>query len=303
MDSKKSINAMQTSSVLYKYKGFNFNILIGAYLIIFALITFIPFYTVIMASISDPRLVRTGELLLWPRGFSTTAYYTILNDSTFISAFTTTVIRAVLGTIIGLTLQTTIAYVVSRRYLPGHKVIMIFILIPLLFNAGIIPNFLLVRNIGLVNTIWALVIPNAISTWNVIVLKAFFENIPDSLEEAAKIDGANDFMIFIRIVLPLSKAALATITLFCAVFHWNSFMDAIIYLPSGHITVLQLFLRDLIIQFSNVFLMGDAVIPDDLSSLSLRSAAVVVSCIPIILVYPFIQKYFMKGIMIGAVKG
>jgi len=288
---------------IYGQKGYNFNFLIGGFLVLFAVITFIPFYTVIMASISDPKLVRTGEILLAPRGFTSTAYFTILKDAKFARAFTTTVTRTLFGTFINLALQATIAYVLSRRYLPGRKTLMIFVLIPMLFNAGIIPNFLLVRDLKIINTLWALLLPNAISTWNVIVLKSFFENIPDSLEEAAKIDGANDILIFFKIVLPLSTAALATITLFCAVTHWNAFMDAVIYLPGGKIAVLQLFLRDLILQFSNIFLMGDSVIPDDLSSLSLRSAAVIVSTIPIIVVYPSIQKHFMKGIMLGAIKG
>ena len=288
---------------LYKQGEMNYGVLIGAFLLLFAAITFLPFYSVIMASISNPKLVRTGELLILPRGFTPTAYVTILKDAKFTRAFITTMTRTLLGTAINLVLQTSIAYVVSRRYLPGQKALMLFILIPMLFNAGIIPNFLLIRDLKLINTLWALLLPNAISTWNVIVLKSFFENIPDSLVESAKIDGANDIFIFMRIVLPLSKAALATITLFCAVTHWNAFMDVVIYQPSGNITVLQLFLRDLILQFSNIFLMGDAVIPDDLSSLSLRSAAVIVSTIPIIIVYPFIQKYFMKGIMIGAIKG
>jgi putative aldouronate transport system permease protein len=175
----------------------------------------------------------------------------------------------------------------------------------MLFNGGIIPTYLVVKGTGLVNTFWALIIPGSISTWNVILLRTFFENIPESLEEAAKIDGANDFYIFTRIILPLSKPVLATIGLFCAVKHWNSFMDAVIYLSSYKLQVLQVFLRDMVVQMEALNLLGDQVVISDfnVNSLSLRSAAIVTATIPIILIYPFIQKYFTKGMMVGAIKG
>jgi putative aldouronate transport system permease protein len=279
------------------------NSVIGAILIVFSLITFLPFYYVMLASISDPLLIKEGQLLLWPKGFDFTAYKTILGNDRFISAFINTINRTVLGLAINLTLQLTFAYALSKRYLPGQKFFMIFIIITMLFNGGIIPTYLVVKATGLIDTIWALVIPTAISTWNVILLKSFFENIPDSLEESAKIDGANDWTIFWKIYLPLSTASMATIGLFIAVTHWNTYMDAVIYINSSSKQVLQIFLRDMVVQLEMATLLGDMGAVSETSSLSVRTASIFLVALPIILVYPFIQRYFVKGVMLGAVKG
>ncbi|MGD9155562.1 MAG: carbohydrate ABC transporter permease [Bacillota bacterium] len=282
-----------------------YHLLIAATLITFGIITFVPFYYVAMTSFSDPDLIREGVLLLTPKQPTLDAYRMILTNIRFLNCFKVTVLRTVFGTFLGLALQCSLAYALSRRYLPGRKFFMKMIIFAMLFNGGIIPTYLVVKATGLVNTFWALIIPNAISTWNVILMRTFFENIPVSLEEAAKIDGANDLFVFTRIVLPLSKPVLATIGLFCAVKHWNSFMDAVIYLSSYQFQVLQVFLRDMIVQMEALNLLGDQVAISDfnVNSLSLRSAAIFTATIPIILVYPFIQKYFTKGLMVGAIKG
>jgi putative aldouronate transport system permease protein len=279
------------------------NSVIGAILIVFSLVTFLPFYYVMLASISDPLLIKEGQLLLWPKGFDFTAYQIILENDRFISAFINTINRTVLGLAINLTLQLTFAYALSKRYLPGQKFFMIFIIITMLFNGGIIPTYLVVKATGLIDTIWALVIPTAISTWNVILLKSFFENIPDSMEESARIDGANDWTIFWKIYLPLSTASMATIGLFIAVTHWNTYMDAVIYINSSSKQVLQIFLRDMVVQLEMATLLGDMGAVSETSSLSVRTASIFLVALPIILVYPFIQRYFVKGVMLGAVKG
>ncbi len=286
-------------------RGFNFNFVIGGVLICFAVLTFVPFYYVMMTSFSDPDLVREGVLLLTPKGFTWDAYQMIFSNSRFQGCFQVTVWRTILGTIFDLAAQCALAYALSRRYLPGRKFFMKFVIVAMLFNGGIIPTYLVVRATGLLDTIWALIIPGMISTWNVILLRTFFENIPDSLEESAKIDGANDIYIFTRIILPLSKPALATIGLFCAVKHWNSFMDAAIYLTSYKLQVLQVFLRDMVVQMEAMNLLGDQVVLSEfnVNSLSLRSAAIFAATLPIIVVYPFIQKHFTKGLMVGAIKG
>ncbi|WP_240415163.1 carbohydrate ABC transporter permease [Paenibacillus periandrae] len=276
---------------------------IGAVLVLFAIMTFFPFYYVILASVSNSDLITEGELLLIPRGFNLEAYSLILANNQFLQSFLVTVTRTVLGLAINLCLQLTIAYALSKTYLPGRKWFMIYIIITMMFNGGIVPSFLIVKATGLMDTIWALVIPTAISTWNVILLRTFFENVPDNLEESAKIDGANDFTIFLKIYLPLSLPSIMTIGLFIAVHHWNSFMDAVIYTSSSDLKVMQLFLRDMVIQNEMAALLGDMSAMSHVSSLSLRTAAIFLSALPILIVYPFIQRFFVKGVMVGAVKG
>ena len=279
------------------------NALIGTILILFAILTFLPFYYVILTSISDPHQIREGELLLWPRGFDLAAYRIIMDNERFLTSFANTVTRTVLGVILNLALQLSFAYALSKRYLPGRKFFMVYIIITMLFNGGIIPTYLIVRATGLIDTIWALVIPTALSTWNVILLRSFFENIPESLEESAKIDGANDFTIFVKIYLPLSLASVATIGLFIAVMHWNTYMDAIIYINKPELQVLQTFLRDMVVQLEMLSTMGDMTLLNETSILSVRTAAIFLTVLPIVVVYPFIQKYFVKGVTLGAVKG
>jgi putative aldouronate transport system permease protein len=228
----------------------------------------------------------------------------ILENDRFIYAFFTTITRTVLGLAINLSLTLMLAYSLSKKYLPGRRFFMVYIIITMLFNGGIIPAYLIVRSTGLLDTIWALVIPAAISTFNVILLRSFFEGVPESLEESAKIDGANDLFIFVRIYLPLSMAAVATIGLFIGVYHWNQFMDAVIYVHSPELKVLQIFLRDMVIQLEIASLMGDiGAINQKTTGLSVRMAAGILVALPIIIIYPFIQKYFVKGVMLGSVKG
>jgi putative aldouronate transport system permease protein len=279
------------------------NVWIGTVLIVFALFTFLPFYYVMLASVSDSNLIKEGELMLWPKGFNLKAYSLIVDNALFLHSFAVTVLRTVLGLAVNLLLQLTIAYALSRSYLPGRRIFMIYIIITMMFNGGIIPTFLIVKATGLIDTIWALVIPSAISTWNVILLRTFFENVPDSLEESAKMDGANDLYIFAKIYVPLSLPAIMTIGLFIAVHHWNAFMDAVIYTNSVDLKVLQLFLRDMVIQMEMAALMGDMSAMSEISSLSIRTASIFLASLPIIAVYPFIQRFFVKGVMVGAVKG
>ncbi len=284
---------------------FNSNWVIGGFLSLLAVLTFVPFYYVIVTSLSDPDKIREGVIMLLPQGFTTDSYKMIMSNTRFLGCFKITVIRTVFGTLLDLIFQCALAYGLSRRYLPGRKFFMKFVIVAMLFNGGIIPTYLVVKATGLLDSIWALLIPGLISTWNVILLRTFFENIPDSLEESAKIDGANDLYIFTRIILPLSKPAIATIGLFCAVKHWNSFTDAVIYLTSYKFQVLQVFLRDMVVQMETMNLLGDQIslAQFNANSLSLRAAAIFIATVPILAVYPFIQKHFTKGLMVGAIKG
>ena len=272
------------------------------FLIIAAFICILPFYYVITVSFSDPTSVKSGELLLYPRGFSLDAYRVILKQKTFYNAFMVTVVRTLLGTAIGLSLQCMVAYPLSRKTMIGRRFFMLFVIFTMLFNGGIIPTYLIVRYTGILNTIWAMVIPDAISAWNVIIIVSFFMTIPDSIIESAKIDGANDISIFTRLVIPLSTPVIMTITLFIAVSNWNSLMDAVIYINKSSLKPLQVYLMSLVMRSDMANMLGSQS-EQDLPTLSIQTAAIFTATLPILVMYPFIQRYFIKGVMIGAIKG
>lgn len=268
----------------------------------FAIMCLFPFYYILVVSISDPQYVREGQIILWPRGFSLEAFKVTFQHARFYSSFRISVIRTLVGTALGITLSSSLAYAVSRKYLRGRKFFMIFIVFTMLFNGGIIPTYLVVRYTGLIDTTWALIIPNMINTFNVIVLVNFFRSIPDEIEESAKIDGANDLVIFYRLMIPVAMPAIATITLFISVYHWNSLMDGILYINTPSKKPLQVYLNDIVAAGQTDDLFGDAS-ARWLPTLSLKTATIFASTLPILVVYPFLQKYFVKGIMVGSVKG
>ncbi|HZH60191.1 MAG TPA: carbohydrate ABC transporter permease [Metabacillus sp.] len=264
-----------------------------------------PFWYLIMGSLSDAKLAAGGGLFLLPAGFSLDSYTAILQNNSFLSGFKTTVITTLAGTFIGTFFTATTAYAISKKRLRGAKLFSFLILFTMLFNGGLIPNYLLVKELGMMNTLWALILPNAISAFNIFVMTSFFRGIPDTLEEAAKIDGANDLTIFFRIVLPLSKPVLATIGLFIAVFYWNDFFSTVLYITDKENWQLQAVLRDLISNTSQVLQSSGTTIgfQKNISESTVRMAAIIVSTIPILIVYPFLQKHFAKGAMIGSIKG
>jgi putative aldouronate transport system permease protein len=274
----------------------------GAVLTVVAVVCLLPFYYVMTVSFSDPKFVKQGEIMLLPHGFSLDAYKVILRQATFYNAFKVSVIRTVLGTAINLALQCMVAYPLSRKTLWGRRFFVFYVVFTMLFNGGIIPTYLVVRYTGILNTIWALIIPDAISAWNVIILVSFFSSIPDSIVDSAKIDGANDIVIFGRLIIPLSIPAVATITLFIAVQHWNALMDAVIYINKSTLKPLQIYLLDLVqrTQMNDLFASQSE---QDIPTLSIQTAAIFAGTLPILVVYPFIQRYFIKGVMIGAIKG
>lgn len=269
---------------------------------LFAIMCLFPFYYILVVSISDPQYVREGQIILWPRGFSLEAFKVTFQHARFYSSFRISVIRTLVGTALGITLSSSLAYAVSRKYLRGRKFFMIFIVFTMLFNGGIIPTYLVVRYTDLIDTTWALIIPNMINTFNVIVLVNFFRSIPDEIEESAKIDGANDLVIFYRLMIPVAMPAIATITLFISVYHWNSLMDGILYINTPSKKPLQVYLNDIVAAGQTDDLFGDAS-ARWLPTLSLKTATIFASTLPILIVYPFLQKYFVKGIMVGSVKG
>jgi len=265
------------------------------------IVTLYPFVYVFSSSISDPTAVFKNKIYLWPIGFSLKAYRTILSYPELRSGYVNTVLYTVAGTAINMLLTSLMAYPLSRRNLVFRKSFMIMITFTLVFSGGLIPTFLIVKSLGMVDTYWALLIPGAVSTWNVILMKTFFENLPKELEEAATIDGASSMHILFRIIVPLSAPAFATIALFYAVGHWNSYFPAMIYLQNEHLFPVQLFLRKIVLlgQTAEITERADTILMAE----SLKYATIMIVALPIILVYPFLQKYFVKGAMIGSLKG
>lgn len=275
------------------------------FLTLLSLLMIYPFWYLFMASISDPALAAGGGLFFTPAGFSLGAYESIFNNSSLLTGFRTTVITTLAGTLMGTFFTATTAYAISKPYLPGVMFVSFAILLTMLFNGGMVPNYLLVKNLKLMDTLWSLILPGLISAYNVFVMRSFFRGIPDGLEEAAKIDGANDLRIFFQIVLPLSKPVLATISLFIAVYYWNDFFSTVLYITDKDKWQLQAVLRDIIGNTTQVVQSSGSAIgyQQNVSTFTVRMASIVVATVPILVVYPFLQKYFAKGALIGSIKG
>ncbi|MCU6792527.1 carbohydrate ABC transporter permease [Paenibacillus sp. WQ 127069] len=266
-----------------------------------------PLYFIIVASFSDPYEVNTGQMWLFPTEISFEGYKRIFQNDTLWLGYRNSLIYMVIGTCINVVLTITGAYPLSRKDFYGRGFFMVMIVFTMFFSGGLIPTYLLVKDFGMVNTLWALIIPNAIVVWNLIVARTFFtQSIPEEVREAAFIDGCSNIRFFMTIVVPLSKAIIAVMVLFYAVSHWNSFFSALIYLRDENKYPLQLVLRHILIQnqVQENFDMGDL---DSTVMLQLaeqiKYGAIILASIPVLILYPFLQKYFVKGIMIGSLKG
>jgi putative aldouronate transport system permease protein len=274
----------------------------GLILILFSLIMIYPFLYTINLSISDAVLSMQGGPFFTPNGFSLDAYRTVFTSEYIYSGYRNTLFVTSLGTVMQVSITALFAYPLSKKRLKGYSLFNRLVVFTMLFNGGLIPTFLVVKATGLYNSLFAMIVPLLITPFNAIILRNFFANVPESLEESARIDGANDFVIFLRIIVPLSTAAIATISLWCAVALWNEFFTNLIYIRDRSKYVVQLVLRE-IVNAANpedyLEIDGDQfVIPE-----TVRAAAIMVVTVPILCVYPFIQKYFVKGVMIGSIKG
>jgi putative aldouronate transport system permease protein len=276
------------------------DVLLYAFLGAAALVTLYPFWDVVVVSLVDLAEYARSRVHLWPRRVDFAAYRFILGSEELWRSYGVTVLVTVGGTALNMALTVVTGYVLSKR-LRGTRVIMFLIVFTMLFQGGLIPLYIVVRKTGLMNTLWALIVPTAILTWNLIIMRNFFSTIPESLEESARIDGAGDLMILTLIVVPLSMPAIATIGLFYAVDHWNEFFAAVMYITDRRKWPLQLFLRGLLFENEASTRSGG----DDpyLLGMPVKMAAIAVASVPVMLVYPFFQRYFVKGILVGAVKG
>lgn len=271
---------------------------------IFTLVCIVPFIYVFAISFTDPDVYVPLKLYLLPEQWSLENYIYLLSTRTFADAINSTTFVTIIGTAINLFVTFTFAYGLTRKSLPGHKIFTILVVFTMLFNAGIVPFYILIKDLRLMNSLWALILSTATSAWNIIVVRSFLNGIPEELQEAARIDGSSDIGIFVRIILPLSLPCIASFTLLFAVAHWNTYFYAMLFITDSKKWTLQLLVKSLIVDAGsqNAGLQGasdSAMLPQE----PLRMAAVVIAMLPILVLYPFLQKYFITGLTLGGVKG
>ncbi|MFM9277784.1 carbohydrate ABC transporter permease [Paenibacillus jiagnxiensis] len=271
-------------------------------LILIALTCLLPFVNVIASSFASTQEVVAKKFILFPTTFSLDAYKYILSTPTIFKSLGVSVGVTLVGTLVSMVLTAFMAYGLSRKYLLGRNVINFLVVFSMLFSGGMIPTFLVVKSLGLIDSYWSLILPVAINAFNMIIMRNFFQALPDSLEESAKMDGATDFGVFLKIMLPLALPSIATISLFYAVTYWNTYMNAILYLNDSNKWPIQILLRQIVIVSSGMQAESGSVdvIPP---AQTIKMAVIVIATVPMLIAYPFVQKHFTKGALLGAVKG
>lgn len=291
-----------------------FGVINSILLILFSVITLYPLLFVVSASVSDPVAVSAGKMILWPVGLTLRGYQYILQYAEIWTGYANTLFYTFVGTIINLAVTLTCAYGLSRRDVPGNGIVMTLFLITMYIGGGLIPNYMNLRMLGLINTRWVLLLPGAVSTYNLIVSRTFFSStIPWELHEAAFLDGCSDFKLFTKVVLPLSAPIVVVMALYYGVGHWNSYFGAMIYIKDRALYPLQVFLREILSlsTFASAAMESGALSAEEMAAMLqeaetanlVKYGVIVVSTLPMLILYPFLQKFFAKGVMIGAVKG
>lgn len=277
-----------------------FNALVNTLLILVAVVSIFPLLYVVSVSLTPySEVVKNGGFIIIPRHISLEAYRQILSDSALGRSMLVSLFVTIVGTAVNMILTTMAAYSLSRRNLRGRTFFLVFIVITMLFNGGLIPTYLIVQSLGLLDTVWSLIVPGAISTFNMLIMKTFFEGIPEELFESARMDGAKEFRVLWQIVVPLSIPSIMTVGLFYMVSHWNSFFSAVLYITNVRLHPLQVIIRNMLLLSQSNVVMTDVTVP----TAAMQMAAVISGSLPIIAVYPFIQKHFTKGMLLGAIKG
>ena len=270
-----------------------------------ALITIYPFYNVLIVSLANTLASATYSPYLYPHVFDLTGYKTIMSDTYFYRSLGTTLFVTIVGTTLNMVFSVTAAYVLSRKRLIGRKFFLSAILFTMLFSGGLIPTYLVVSGLGLDNSIWSMIFPSMISTYYLIIMKNYFVSLPASLKEAARIDGANEFVVMTRIFIPISKPFMATFLLFYAVERWNEWWNAYLYISDKNIKPLQIYLRDVLVNFNSQLATQAQSMMSSHNKVfvqSIQMATIIITMLPILCVYPFVQKYFVKGVLVGSVK-
>ncbi|MDQ1914534.1 carbohydrate ABC transporter permease [Paenibacillus sp. GD4] len=284
------------------FDGFTYTVLS-----LLMLMVLYPLYFVIISSISDPDMVNLGKVTFYPQDPSLEGYRRIFGDSTIWLGYRNSLIYTVLGTSLNVVLTLTAGYALSRQDLSGRNLVMMMIVFTMFFSGGLIPTYLLIKGMGMVNTIWAMILPNAVSAYHIIITRTFFQgNVPLELLEAAKMDGCSNTRFFLQIVLPISLPIVAVMVLFSAVGHWNSYFQALIYLKDDELQPLQIILRKILISNEASEQMMDGLVNQaELVKMAetMKYGVIIVSSLPVLILYPFLQKYFVKGVMIGSLKG
>lgn len=272
------------------------------------IVTVYPMYYVLIRSVSAPEHALAGDMLLFPKGFDLNSYRVILSDTTLWHAYGNTLLYVVVTTLLMLLFCTLCAYPLCMPGLLGKKAVVTYLLVPMYFSGGLIPTFLVMNRLGLYNNIWAVILPGSLSIWNIILARTYFASIPDTIRESAAIDGASHFTILLRIYTPLAKPILAVISIYTIVITWNSWFNALVYLPDTALQPLQLYLRRVLLE-NTVDLtklpmneVAEAV-RRSLSNVQLKYAMIIFTTLPVLFAYPFFQKHFVKGIMVGSLKG
>jgi putative aldouronate transport system permease protein len=259
-----------------------------------------PLMYVVTVSITPfTEVLKNGGFILIPKSITFTAYHKLFTESNIPRAFWITVIITVVGTLVNLVLTALIAYPLSRKGLPGRSIFLLMVVFTMLFSGGIIPTYLIVKSLGLIDSIWSMILPNAIWSFNVLIMKSFFENLPEELFESARMDGAKEFRILMQIAVPLSVPSLLTIGLFYMVGHWNEFFQAVMYVTDRTLFPLQVVIREILMLTQQPMENAENMLPTE----TMQMASVVIASLPIIVIYPFIQKHFTKGMLLGSVKG
>ncbi len=285
-----------------RFFGISVYVLVG----LITLIVLYPLVYVLSASFSDPSAVLRGELWLFPINPTIDSYLRVFNNQDIWIGFRNTFLYTTLGTALNLALSIMIAYPLSRKDFYGRNALTIFLVFTMFFSGGMVPTYLLVRDLGMLNTIWAVIVPGAVSVYNVIIIRTFFQNIPVELRESAELDGCSNIQYLLKILLPLSKPVIAVMILFYGVSQWNAFFDALIYLTDRSLFPLQLFLREMLIQdqLSDMVQVSDSTLDAHAMTVEgIKYAVVIVASLPMLILYPFLQRFFVKGVMIGSIKG
>ncbi|GLX68458.1 carbohydrate ABC transporter permease [Paenibacillus glycanilyticus] len=278
-------------------------------MLIIMFLTLAPFWFTIAGSLNEGMDYMRGGVYFWPRSFTWGNYIAVFSDPTIYHAYWITAARTLLGTLTHVLFTALIAYGISRPNLKGKSAYMIYIMIPMFFGGGLVPTYLLYRDIGLLDNFMVFIIPGLFSVWDMMILLSFFRTIPESLIESAKIDGAGEYRIFLKFIIPLSMPALAAIALFNGVGHWNSYYDTLMFTSSDSLQTIQLFLMRVVTDATFAQGMSSqaaALVPEQAKKISpetLKLAMMIATTAPILLIYPFLQRYFVKGIMIGSIKG
>lgn len=282
------------------------DIMIGILMLVICFVSLYPVWYTVIISFNDSSDALRGGIYWWPRKFSLESYKTVFQDTTIIRAFMVTVLRTLIGTVTSVFFTAMVGYALSKKHIMGNKFYTILGTITMFFTGGLIPYFITLKNLGLYNNFLVYIIPSLFNFYNMIIFRSFFNELPAGLEESARLDGANDLMIFIRIVIPLSAPVIATIALFNGVGHWNDYFTGVLYINDAELQPIQTYLFRIIASASaskTVVAMPAGVTAQQVSSQSVRLATMVVTTFPIMCVYPFLQKYFVKGMLIGSIKG